>query len=1313
MAANWNLSQVLNQLDSGRKWTGSTITYAFPTGAGGLFSQQGEAGGFRATNAAQQALMTLALATWDDLIPQSFVPGTVGSTAIEFGYTSTGIGYAHAYYPTVGSAWFNVNESSLTTTALGQYGFQTFVHEIGHALGLNHMGDYNGDGNWSPSSFQDSVVLSIMSYFGPRYAAPNYSAEVMQADWVAADGQTYSPQTPMVNDIHAIQTMYGVSTTTRSGDTVYGFNSTVTGSTAQIYDFSRNATPILTLFDSGGIDTLDLSGWATPSRIDLTPGAFSSANAMTNNIAMAYSTTIENARGGSASDVLRGNDVANRLEGGAGDDELSGGTGDDVLVGGPGNDTLDGGAGTDTAIFENPFASYGITLAANTVIVGSASNGTDRVTGVERFQFSDGVRTLEQLAPGSDSTAPLLTSLSPADNSGGVAPGSQLVLNFNEAMKAGSGTLSIFNADGSLWRSVSVTDTTQLRFSGSTVTLDPAVDLTAGRSYYVNISAGALTDMAGNGYTGLAGSTAWNFSVASADTTAPRVLSLSPGDDSSNVTPGASLVMQFDEPVRAGSGNIVIRQGTTLLRSIAVTDSSQVSINGSTVTIDPAVDLPAGAAISISVDAGALRDATGNAFAGISGSTAWNFGVSSAPVTDDFPYSTATTGVVGVDGAAVVGHIEVRGDQDLLRVDLVGGISYAIALQRTGSSGLSDPYVGLFDPSLNLVGEDDDSGGSGNALLGYTPTVSGSFYIAVLDYADGTGRYSVQVTRQDRQAPTVLSLTPADETGSVSLGADLVIRFSETVQRGTGAVRVLDANGAVLREIQVDDANAVRITGSTVTVDPGANLPADARLTVQVDSGAFQDVAGNAFAGISGGTGWNFRTVAPPADDYPLSTNTTGVLAINGSALSARIESPNDGDLFRVTLSAGITYRFDMVSPSNSFVDPYLALYGPRPEVELLSYDDDSGPLPLDARLYYTPTVSGDYYLAAFDYAEQTGVYSVSVATPSDDYSGNNTGRLIVAGAPASARIDAPSDSDTFAITLTQGQLYTFDLVSTGLDDPYLILLDNARQPLAFDDDKGSGFNSALTFLAPSSGTYFLTATDFGSGTGSYQLSAFVRTVLRGSAAADTLTGGNAAESLQGDAGPDRLRGNGGNDILDGGDGIDTAVLSGPGGRYTLEPVDDGWKIEDTRGTDGRDLTVGVERLAFSDQLWALDLDGNAGITVLTLGAVFGPASVSNREYVGIGLALLDAGMSEQALMALALEARLGPNPSRTAVVNLLYSNVTGVLPSTADRLMFEGLLANGTYTPASLGQLAATTDLNIANVDLVGLLETGIGYIG
>ncbi len=113
-----------------------------------------------------------------------------------------------------------------------------------------------------------------MSYFGPSWGsgASNGEGLVAWADWVGSDGRLYSPQTPMMNDIMAMQAMYGADTTTRTGDTVYGFQSNITGSTAAIYNFSQNLNPIICIWDAGGNDTLNLSGWNTPAPSIWHPG---------------------------------------------------------------------------------------------------------------------------------------------------------------------------------------------------------------------------------------------------------------------------------------------------------------------------------------------------------------------------------------------------------------------------------------------------------------------------------------------------------------------------------------------------------------------------------------------------------------------------------------------------------------------------------------------------------------------------------------------------------------------------------------------------------------------------------------------------------------------------------------------------------------------------------------------------------------------------------------------------------------------------------------------------------------------------------
>lgn len=390
--AQWTDEQVFNQLNSGMKWSTSTITYAFATSSAALYGSGTNGSGFSMLGSAAQSGAKLALTLWDDLIAPDMQQVASGSTytsaQIEFGLSSSMSGYAYAYFPSAGSVWFNSNyggSNSLTAPTVGQHGFLTYVHEIGHALGLEHMGDYDGSGSWTPSSYQDSTVYSIMSYFGPNWSTG--AGDVAWADWVGSDGALHSPQTPMLNDIAAIQRIYGVETTTRTGDTVYGFNSNITDTTAAIYNFAQNGQPVLAIFDSAGIDTLDLSGWNTPSTINLAPGSFSSCNAMTNNIAIAFSCVIENAVGGGGADTIYGNAAGNRLIGGAGDDTIYALTGDDVIVGGAGNDTIDGGEGTDYVHLEDSWSNlaYSIDTATGYITLSSAANGSDRIKAVEFF----------------------------------------------------------------------------------------------------------------------------------------------------------------------------------------------------------------------------------------------------------------------------------------------------------------------------------------------------------------------------------------------------------------------------------------------------------------------------------------------------------------------------------------------------------------------------------------------------------------------------------------------------------------------------------------------------------------------------------------------------------------------------------------------------------------------------------------------------------------------------------------------------------------------------------------------------------------
>lgn len=225
-----------------------------------------------------------------------------------------------------------------------------------------------------------------------------------------------------------------------------------------------------------------------------------------------------------------------------------------------------------------------------------------------------------------------------------------------------------------------------------------------------------------------------------------------------------------------------------------------------------------------------------------------------------------------------------------------------------------------------------------------------------------------------------------------------------------------------------------------------------------------------------------------------------------------------------------------------------------------------------------------------------------------------------------------------------------------------------------------------------------------------------VASVRNGTAAADTLTGDTLANGLLGGAGPDVLTGGEGADVLDGGDGLDTARFSAQASRYRVEPAAFGWTVTDRTGRDGVDSLTGIERLRFSDQGLALDLQGTAGVVAQVVRAVFGGGALSNTLYMGIGLHLLDGGMPLQDLVALAIGTpqfteRAG-GTSTQALVGALYQNLFNQSAPAADLAALVALVDSGSLTRTELAVLAVQHTANVQSADLVGLAATGVAYL-
>jgi Ca2+-binding RTX toxin-like protein len=283
--------------------------------------------------------------------------------------------------PAGGDIWISTAGSGAADIdwSVGSFNYEALMHEIGHALGLKHPGNYSG--NEAPPFFSgstaylDNELYTLMAYSNPAkdvFRNVTYSSGTYHFTY-----PVIRPETPMVLDVAAMQYLYGANTTYHAGDDVYSFDP---------------AKPFFkTIWDAGGNDTISVSNFSLGCTIDLTPGHYSSITILpdalpanysggttptyngTNNLGIAYGTIIENAIGGAGNDTLIGNNANN------------------TLTGGPSTDSLNGGSGTDTAVYAGARSKFSITKTTTgfTVTDTTGAEGTDTLTSIERMQFAD------------------------------------------------------------------------------------------------------------------------------------------------------------------------------------------------------------------------------------------------------------------------------------------------------------------------------------------------------------------------------------------------------------------------------------------------------------------------------------------------------------------------------------------------------------------------------------------------------------------------------------------------------------------------------------------------------------------------------------------------------------------------------------------------------------------------------------------------------------------------------------------------------------------------------------------------------------
>ena len=344
-------------------------------------------------------------------------------------------------------------------------------------------------------------------------------------------------------------------------------------------------------------------------------------------------------------------------------------------------------------------------------------------------------------------------------------------------------------------------------------------------------------------------------------------------------------------------------------------------------------------------------------------------------------------------GVPVGASIDVAGDIDLYSITLVAGTAYTITLN---GSGLADPYLELLDASKNVLATDNDAGPGANALLSFTPTTTGIYYLEARAAGHTTtGGYLLGITGGAVSTPTLtIAATSADKLE----GQAGLTPFTFTVTRGNVLTGSTTVNWAVSSSGSGALADAADFGGSFPSGSVSFAAGETSKLiTVNVSGDTVYESGGVAESfsvTLSGATGGATLAAASAAgriqnddvrvvDDFAASIGTVGVVRV-GSQAAGSIEVVGDTDWFKVELLANTTYTFAMTGTGvNNVQSTALTLYAPG-GIELLALDTE-GHLPNQNSIFKYTTPAGGagiYYLEAESWAPDedvdVGSYSIS-----------------------------------------------------------------------------------------------------------------------------------------------------------------------------------------------------------------------------------------------------------------------------------------------------------------------------------------------
>lgn len=458
-----------------------------------------------------------------------------------------------------------------------------------------------------------------------------------------------------------------------------------------------------------------------------------------------------------------------------------------------------------------------------------------------------------------DTTAPSISSFTPAVGGTEVATSSNIDLIFSESVVKGTGTITLKGANGVVVESFDVATSAQVTLVGQTLTIDPTATLSRNTVYTVEIPAGVVRDAAGNVSTAKSG---YTFTTVVGDITPPQALTFSPANAAKEVEVFRNIEIGFTEAIARGVGTVTLKTSAgAVVETFDAATSSRLTIVDSVITIDPSADLARNASYTVEISSGAVKDLSGNSFAG-----ALTYGFSTvtgpppdttAPLVVQFSPADEATKVLTSANIVLTFDEPIQRGQGSIFIQSTTGLFESYNAQSSQSITISGNTLTI-NPLVDLVKGLDYS-----VIFsqGTVKDLAGNAYAGTSTYNFKT----ITEVESDITAPTVQSFNPAALSKTATVSGDIVVTFNESVRLSTNSnaasIVLKDAAGTVVETFSVASSKGLSVSGTKFSINPSQDLQPGFTYTLVVPAGTVTDLAGNPFAGSTGHT---FTTFATP-----------------------------------------------------------------------------------------------------------------------------------------------------------------------------------------------------------------------------------------------------------------------------------------------------------------------------------------------------------------------------------------------------------------------------------------------------------------